>query len=95
MRVGRSDDLVDQKMQFGFDLDEPDEQEYVSSHSVRLELHALLETAKSAEVVPWDEAAMRHHRTSFPIKAKVLPSDEASFLWRQFEQELKRLGSLK
>jgi hypothetical protein len=96
MRISWSDELAEQKIQFGFDLDEPDEQEYVSSHSVRLELHALLETAKAAEeVVPWDNVTLRHHRTSFPIRAKVLPPEEASFLWRQFEQELKRLDSLK
>ncbi|QJB70266.1 hypothetical protein [Parasphingorhabdus halotolerans] len=84
--------MADQKMQLGFDLGEPDETEYVSSHSVRLELHALLDAAKAAtKVAPWDEKTMRHHRNSFPIKAKVLPPEEANFLWRQFEVELNRI----
>ncbi len=82
--------------QFGLDLGEPEKLDYISSHSVRLELQALLETAKAArDELPWPPATMRHYRTSFPIKAKVLPPEEASFLWRQFERELNRLATLQ
>jgi hypothetical protein len=81
--------------QFGFDLGEPEKPAYVSSHSVRLELHEWLDTAKKAEhVLPWDEATMRHYRNVFPIKAKVLPPEEARFLWRQFVIELDRLEKM-
>lgn len=81
--------------QIGFDLDEPEKSKYASSHAVRLELHDLLETAKQArERAPWDAETLQHHRTSFPIKAKALPPEEASFLWRQFELELERIQTL-
>lgn len=82
--------------QLGFDLGEFESpSKFVGSHPVRLELHEILETAKSARgSSPWDEATMRHHRVSFPIKAKVLPPEEATFLWRQFEMELDRLAAL-
>ena len=78
--------------QFGFDLGEPEKPAYVSSHSVRLELHEWLDAAKAAKgKAPWDDATMRHYRYIFPIKAKVLPPEEARFLWRQFEIELNRI----
>ncbi|WP_298017528.1 hypothetical protein [uncultured Parasphingopyxis sp.] len=78
--------------QIGFDLDEPEAPKFVGSHAVRLELHELLETAKAARSEsPWDASTLRHHRNSFPIKAKVLPPEEATFLWRQFELELERI----
>lgn len=78
--------------QFGFDLGEPEKPAYVSSHSVRLELHEWLDAVKAAkETSPWDDATTRHYRVLFPIKAKVLPPEEARFLWRQFEMELNRI----
>lgn len=81
--------------QFGFDLGEPEKLAYVSSHSVRLELHEWLDAAKAAkEASPWDENTTRHYRNVFPIKAKVLPPEEARFLWRQFEMELNRLTQI-
>jgi hypothetical protein len=81
--------------QFGFDLGEPEKPAYVSSHSIRLELHEWLDAAKSArDALPWDEATTRHYRNLFPIKAKVLPPEEARFLWRQFEMELDRLAKI-
>ncbi len=84
--------MAEHDPQIGFDLDEPEAPKYVSSHAVRLELHALLDAAKEAsETPPWDATTLRHHRTSFPIKAKVLPPEEATFLWRQFELELDRI----
>jgi hypothetical protein len=78
--------------QFGFDLGEPEKPAYVSSHSVRLELHEWLDAAKAATGgFPWNDATTRHYRNMFPIKAKVLPPEEARFLWRQFEMELDRI----
>lgn len=78
--------------QFGLNLDEPEKPKYVSSHSVRLELHEWLNAAKAAKgKSPWDDATTRHYRTIFSIKAKVLPPEEARFLWRQFELELDRI----
>ena len=67
----------------------------VSPHAVRLELNALLETAKGArDAAPWDSETHRKHRTLFAEKAKVLPPDEAEFLRRQFVLELDRIELL-
>ena len=67
----------------------------VSPHAVRLELNALLETAKTArEVAPWDSDTHRKHRTMFAEKSKILPPDEAEFLRRQFVLELDRIELL-
>jgi hypothetical protein len=67
----------------------------VSPHAVRLELNALLETAKSArDCPPWDSETHRKHRTMFVEKSKILPPDEAEFLRRQFVLELDRIELL-
>ena len=67
----------------------------VSPHSVRLELNALLETAKGArDSAPWDSDTHRKHRTMFAEKSKILPPDEAEFLRRQFVLELERIELL-
>jgi hypothetical protein len=67
----------------------------VSPHAVRLELNALLETAKTArDVAPWDSDTHRKHRTMFAEKSKILPPDEAEFLRRQFVLELERIELL-
>lgn len=81
--------------QIGFDLGEPEKPAYVSSHSVRLELHEWLNAAKAAKHgSPWDDTTTAHYRNMFPIKAKVLPPEEARFLWRQFEMELNRFAKM-
>ena len=78
---------------FGVEVGTDDTPEFVPTHPVRLELHVWLDALKASKgSVPWDDVTTRHYRTMFPIKAKVLPPDEARFLWRQFEMELKRLG---
>jgi hypothetical protein len=80
---------------FGFESVTEDKPKFVPTHPVRLELHEWLDTAKAAKgKSPWDDATTRHYRTIFPIKAKVLPPEEARFLWRQFEMELDRLTKL-
>ncbi len=67
----------------------------VSPHAVRLELNALLETAKGARnAAPWDSDTHRKHRTMFAEKSKILPPDEAEFLRRQFVLELDRIELL-
>lgn len=67
----------------------------VSPHAVRLELNALLETAKGArDCPPWDSDAHRKHRAMFVEKSKFLPPDEAEFLRRQFVLELDRIELL-
>jgi hypothetical protein len=65
---------------------------FVPTHPVRLELHQWLDAVKAAKgASPWDEETTRHYRAIFPVKAKVLPPEEARFLWRQFEMELDRI----
>lgn len=68
---------------------------YVSPHAIRLELNALLETAKSAvDAAPWDSETNRKHRAMFTEKSKILPPDEAEFLRRQFVMHLDRIETL-
>jgi hypothetical protein len=77
---------------FGCETEPADKSRFVPTHPVRLELHEWLDAAKAAKgAMPWDEATTKHYRIMFPIKAKVLPPEEARFLWRQFEMELVRL----
>lgn len=67
----------------------------ISPHAIRLELNALLETAKAArDCPPWDSETNRKHRAMFVEKSKVLPPDEAEFLRRQFVLELDRIEAL-
>lgn len=58
---------------------------------VRLRLKALLETARSAERMPWSERDARMWQTVFPNMAKWLPQDEADQLRFEFAQEMERL----
>ena len=79
---------------FGFESDTADKSKFVPTHPIRLELHEWLDAVKAAKGgLPWDDATTRHYRTIFPIKAKVLPPEEARFLWRQFEMELNRIAA--
>ncbi len=81
--------------QLGFSLAGMDAPAPVSPHAVRLELNALLETAKGArDSAPWDSDTHRKHRTMFAEKSKILPPDEAEFLRRQFVLELDRIELL-
>jgi hypothetical protein len=78
--------------QYGFDLGERDPVEPVSPRFVRVELNALIDEIKElTDAIPWDADTLRHHRTSFPIKAKALPPDEARFLSRLFEYHVDRV----
>jgi len=58
---------------------------------VRQRLTALLETARSAEKMPWSERDARMWQTVFPNMANWLPDHEAAQLRLEFAQEMKRL----
>lgn len=58
---------------------------------VRRRLHTLLETARSATIMPWPERDARMWQTVFPNMAKWLPDDEAEQLRFEFAQEIERL----
>lgn len=59
--------------------------------SIRLRLNAVLEKARSAEMMPWSERDVRMWQTVFPNMAKWLPEEEAAQLCFAFEMELERL----
>ena len=90
------DMIVDEPEQLGFSLAGMEAAPLqVSPHAVRLELNALLETAKGArDYAPWDSETHRKHRSMFAEKSKILPPDEAEFLRRQFVLELDRIELL-
>lgn len=58
---------------------------------VRRRLRALLETARSAERMPWPERDARMWEMAFPNMANWLPADEAAQLRLEFAQEMERL----
>lgn len=58
---------------------------------VRQRLTALLETARSAEKMPWSERDARMWQTVFPNMANWLPDHEAAQLRLEFAQEMERL----
>jgi hypothetical protein len=58
---------------------------------VRQKLHALLETARSADRMPWDPRKAGMWQIVFPQMANWLPDDEAAQLRFEFTQELERL----
>lgn len=58
---------------------------------VRAKLHALLETARAADRMPWTERKARMWQTVFPQMANWLPDDEADQLCLEFAREVERL----
>lgn len=58
---------------------------------VRAKLYALLETAKTADRMPWTERKARMWQIVFPQMANWLPDDEANQLRFEFAQEIERL----
>ena len=58
---------------------------------IRRRLHALLQTARGAAVMPWPERDARMWQTVFPQMADWLPDDEAVQLRFEFMQEIERL----
>lgn len=59
---------------------------------VRVKLHAVLEQARAADTVPWDEHDTRYWRLVFPQMSRWLPEAERAELVEAFEKELTRLG---
>ena len=57
----------------------------------RRKLFAVLERARSAEIMPWSERETRMWQTVFPQMANWLPQDEAEQLCFEFAQEIERL----
>jgi hypothetical protein len=58
---------------------------------VRRRLHALLEKARAADVMPWSDRDARMWQTVFPQMADWLPDEEADQLRFEFIQEIERL----
>lgn len=58
---------------------------------VRQKLYALLDTARSATSMPWDERKARMWQIVFPQMANWLPDDERDQLRFEFAQEMERL----
>jgi hypothetical protein len=58
---------------------------------VREKLHALLETARTAERMPWTERKARMWQIVFPQMANWLPDAERDQLRFEFAQEIERL----
>lgn len=58
---------------------------------IRRRLNGLLETARSAEIMPWPERKARIWQIVFPQMATWLPAEEAGQLCFQFAREIERL----
>jgi hypothetical protein len=58
---------------------------------IRKRLHVLLNTARSAAVMPWPEQKARMWQTVFPNMANWLPEEEANQLRFEFAREIERL----
>lgn len=63
----------------------------VNADTVRVKMLMLLETARSAEAMPWPPRKARVYETIFPQMANWLPEDEAEQLRFEFAQEMERL----
>jgi hypothetical protein len=59
---------------------------------IRLQLLALLQTARAAETMPWPERDARMWQIAFPQMTNWLPPDEAHQLKLEFAQEMRRLA---
>lgn len=58
---------------------------------VRQRLHALLDTARNAQTMPWPEKKARVWQIVFPNMANWLPDAEAEQLRFEFSREIERL----
>ncbi|NBB53441.1 hypothetical protein GVN24_34755 [Rhizobium sp. CRIBSB] len=57
----------------------------------RVKLTRVLETARAAKSMPWDERNARMWQTVFPQMAQWLPGDEAEQMKAEFQREIERL----
>jgi hypothetical protein len=58
---------------------------------IRRRLHAVVDQARAATHMPWDERKARMWQTVFPQMARWLPEDERNQLCFEFTQEVERL----
>lgn len=58
---------------------------------IRRRLHAVLDTARAAERMPWDARKASLWQVIFPQMANWLPQDEANQLRFEFAREIERL----
>lgn len=72
-----------------FDLERP--QSDPSPEKVRARLHAMLETVRAAERMPWTPQQALVKATIFPNMANWLPEAEAAELRAAFAAEMDRL----
>ncbi len=63
----------------------------VNADTVREKMQRLLETARSAQSMPWPPRKAKIYETIFPQMADWLPTDEADQLRFAFAAELARL----
>jgi hypothetical protein len=59
--------------------------------TIRARLHALLTTARKAQVMPWSAQEARVNRIIFPQMANWLPEPERDVLRAAFAREMDRL----
>lgn len=59
---------------------------------IRLQLLALLQTARAAETMPWPEREARMWQIAFPQMTNWLPPEEGDQLKFAFAQEMERLA---
>jgi hypothetical protein len=87
-------DAPDQLSLFGAGEDrmQPPVRQFVAdTELIRRRLHALLQTARTAAVMPWPERDARMWQTVFPQMADWLPDEEANQLRFEFIQQIERL----
>ena len=58
---------------------------------IRRRLHALLDTARNAQRMPWPDKDAQVWQIVFPQMANWLPDEEADQLRFEFAQEIERL----
>jgi hypothetical protein len=72
-------------------LETPAQRHTPDPEKVRQRLRLLLDTARSAQKMPWPERDARMWQIVFPNMANWLPADEAEQLRFEFAREMERL----
>ncbi len=67
----------------------------VTQEEVRAKMLLMLEQARTATQMPWDERTARVKEVIFPQMAKWLPNDEANQLMLEFKQAFERLRNVE
>lgn len=63
----------------------------VNADTVREKMRMMLETARTAETMPWPPRKAKIYETIFPQMADWLPNDERERFRRAFSREMERL----